>query len=422
MRKFLVLFVATVLFCLSSYSVLAADLVVSCPDEGPNCTLNPGGALFSESNWYPGAEVGKEIVVENNDADDDCLLWVGGVLNESESSGGLESQLDNQVQILEEATTKDFSMSDFLDGDQFLTTVPASGVRSLIWTIEMDTQAGNQYQGVKTVFDINYHFECGQEPVATTNDGGGTDDGGGDGGGGGGTACTQTAPGAVSGLTAVGGGLGQVVLSWSPPSSGSVTHYLIAYGTSPGNYVYGNPNVGNVFSYTVSGLSSGVNYYFAVKAVNDCAPGPYSNEASVIAGGVLGQQVLESPAEGFGVLGETTEPGQIGGGGSTGSGEVAGTSTGNCRWTCFWWLVLPLLALAFNLVYLKSFREKLGQEKWRFLFIPAISFLAYLLDDFFHVWWCPTVFCHWMWLWASLSTVLPLVVWYRRWKKPAIGV
>ena len=111
-------------------------------------------------------------------------------------------------------------------------------------------------------------------------------------GGGGGTVagtasppgCSAVAPGKPANLTAVPGGEGEVILSWSPPS-GTVTHYLIAYGTSSGNYLYGNPNVGNVTSYTVSGLSGGVTYYFVVKGVNDCAPGPFSDEAVAVAGG-----------------------------------------------------------------------------------------------------------------------------------------
>jgi len=73
-----------------------------------------------------------------------------------------------------------------------------------------------------------------------------------------------------------------------------VTHYSISYGLSSRNYIYGVPNTGKVTSFTVGSLQSGVNYCFAIRAVNDCAPSELSNEicTGVVLGAATGGRVL----------------------------------------------------------------------------------------------------------------------------------
>ncbi|HVZ11990.1 MAG TPA: Ig-like domain-containing protein [Patescibacteria group bacterium] len=94
-------------------------------------------------------------------------------------------------------------------------------------------------------------------------------------------SCSDTVPSAPSLNNPTTSGTSGLTLTWTAPSTGSVSYYLVSYGIATGQYIYGNPNVGNVTSYTVGGLSSGKNYYFAIKAVNSCGtPGPYSNEVS----------------------------------------------------------------------------------------------------------------------------------------------
>lgn len=63
------------------------------------------------------------------------------------------------------------------------------------------------------------------------------------------------------------------------------THYNLSYGPTFGNYLYGVDNTGKVNSFRVGGLGAG-NYCFAVRGVNDCAPGELSNEKCT--GAVLG--------------------------------------------------------------------------------------------------------------------------------------
>ncbi len=84
----------------------------------------------------------------------------------------------------------------------------------------------------------------------------------------------------------------EVILNWTTVSP--VTHYSISYGLSSGNYIYGVSNTGNVTSFTVISLQPGVDYCFAVRAVNDCAPSELSNEICTgkVLGVTVGGQVL----------------------------------------------------------------------------------------------------------------------------------
>ena len=77
-------------------------------------------------------------------------------------------------------------------------------------------------------------------------------------------------------------GTGSVALTWDTPSNdgGSpITGYKIYRSTSSGTetaYV----NLGNVNSYTNTGLTPGVTYFYKVAAINALGVSPQSNEAS----------------------------------------------------------------------------------------------------------------------------------------------
>lgn len=72
-------------------------------------------------------------------------------------------------------------------------------------------------------------------------------------------------------------------LTWTAVTP--VSYYSIVYGTTPGNYIYGASNVGNVTTYTVGSLNPNTTYYFSVRAVNDCTP---SDPSGNTGGQVLG--------------------------------------------------------------------------------------------------------------------------------------
>jgi len=78
-------------------------------------------------------------------------------------------------------------------------------------------------------------------------------------------------------------GPNQVRLNWLKVSNAN--KYTVAFGLSSGNYIYGVPDVGNTDHFTVGSLASGQKYYFVVRAVNDCMPGPWSMEWAVRGGG-----------------------------------------------------------------------------------------------------------------------------------------
>jgi hypothetical protein len=57
----------------------------------------------------------------------------------------------------------------------------------------------------------------------------------------------------------------ELTLAWDPPADGLTAGYLIFVGTSPQSYST-QVNAGSATSFTVSGLSSGMTYYFVVRA------------------------------------------------------------------------------------------------------------------------------------------------------------
>jgi parallel beta-helix repeat protein len=115
------------------------------------------------------------------------------------------------------------------------------------------------------------------------------------------SAMPCTVPSAPQNLTAVAGD-GNVTLTWQPPADdgGSpITGYKIYYGTSPSNYTT-NITVGNITSYTITGLTNGQKYYFVVSAINGVGEGPWSNEVSATP--TAEQQQPPGKTPGFDVL------------------------------------------------------------------------------------------------------------------------
>jgi chitodextrinase len=59
-------------------------------------------------------------------------------------------------------------------------------------------------------------------------------------------------------------------LAWNAVAAGNLSGYRVYYGTAPGTYLQpkgaGLPVAANVTTFTVTGLSSGTRYYFAVTA------------------------------------------------------------------------------------------------------------------------------------------------------------
>src|SRR5207245_9008613 len=71
----------------------------------------------------------------------------------------------------------------------------------------------------------------------------------------------------------------QVTLAWDPNTEPDLAGYKLYYGTSSGPYQF-SVDVGNLTSYTLSGLLEGRIYYFAATAYNSSlGESGFSNEA-----------------------------------------------------------------------------------------------------------------------------------------------
>ncbi|HEX3627757.1 MAG TPA: hypothetical protein VH280_20295 [Verrucomicrobiae bacterium] len=98
-------------------------------------------------------------------------------------------------------------------------------------------------------------------------------------------ATFVTAPAAPIGLSAVvqtnGQGLLQVVLTWSPVTTGNVTNYLVESAPSSGGpYTIIGETTGTTFTDTTVS-SGGKQYFYVIQAANSGGPGPISQEVSV---------------------------------------------------------------------------------------------------------------------------------------------
>jgi hypothetical protein len=73
---------------------------------------------------------------------------------------------------------------------------------------------------------------------------------------------------------------GEVTLAWDPPST-EYGGFILAYGTSSGSYTH-TQDVGTQATYTVTSLTPGQTYYFAVKAYSPArdVESPFSNQVS----------------------------------------------------------------------------------------------------------------------------------------------
>lgn len=96
--------------------------------------------------------------------------------------------------------------------------------------------------------------------------------------------CEKEIPVAKPRLSSAISGDGSVTLVWEKYLDDNFDHFVIAYGTSPGRYDYGVPYISDKGStvYLINELTNGQKYYFVIKAVNDCAPGEFSNELSTV--------------------------------------------------------------------------------------------------------------------------------------------
>lgn len=115
---------------------------------------------------------------------------------------------------------------------------------------------------------------------------------------------------------------GQAALTWKAPTTyedgtaaTQIGGYKVRYGTSPGNYTQ-SLDVGNVTSHTVTGLTDGVPYYFAVMAYD--AAGTESS---------LSNEMTKASAATYSITATAGAGGSITAQGTTANQATNGTST-----------------------------------------------------------------------------------------------
>lgn len=314
----------------------AADLEISCSGSG-TCTPASSPALFPSSEvWYPGKSLNKTVKIANISGG---RQNIGAQATKFSPTGDLETVLSlSIVRVSKGNVVWGGDLNQFYNAEEVnLGIFESLGFEEYRFTVAMDQNAGNNFQEKKTKFDLILGFLGGVPPTPTptltptpspTPPTGATStpmpgattpgptasstsvSGGVLGVGVSEPVCSDTPPGGAPTLLSVTAGVNSLALTWNEAPD-PVSYYLIAYGTSSGNYQFGNPNIGGkgTTSYSVSNLSGGTTYYFVVRAGNGCSPGPFSNELSAKPTG----RFVTGPPAGFaaGVLGIETKEGEI---------------------------------------------------------------------------------------------------------------
>lgn len=361
------------------------DIDILCSSN--NCQKSSNLPLFSENNISPGFTVQNNLNVDNSQ-NEDCNLAFSAQ-NKDKVVSLLSERIDVFINRGQDLWYKG-SLFDLLIGGSYrsLGKVDKNSNGSYIWSASFDKQAGNEFQDTSTNFDLNINFSCDGETSSNPIESG--DDSP--------TPCTKPAPIAPTGLYAVINSTGSVTLHWTQSTS-EHTHYLVAYGINPGEYLYGNPNVGNDDHYTVRSLTPGAQYCFYIRTINDCMPGDRSQETCVNSGSTIIPNITPPTDFQPEVLGVDTE------GSDESNGEVLGTDEED--FTSRWIPLLFIFAFLFNLLIIKKISK-------RYVIITLlISVLAYIVDRQFlksnyclgPIWWCK-----YFWIGNFLSWILPLLI------------
>ncbi len=344
----------------------AAGQTITC-DETSGCSGSTG-PLFKETNMAPLDAITRTVTAQNNYPEnrDFAVEIISATFADSMPS--LAQILSVEV-TEQESTAVVYGPETIEDwkneGYVILSNVPTGENKHYDFTVTM-ANVGNDYQEKKLTFDLNLGFEVLPPSPSPASRGVGGPVGA--------PVCTDTKPGLPTNFAASDGpGTGEVSLSWTPPAQ-PYTYFLIAYSdSSDWPPKWGNPDVGNVTSYTVLGLGSGT-YWFWLRAGNGCMPGDFVGPISP--GTIAGVPGAGPVAPGFlpGVLG-VEEKEEIKGVEEEVLGEEACTDE-----YYVWWLPLVVQA-ALSMLYLLFIRKKEGFEFWWFppLLLAAISQIVHFI-------------------------------------------
>jgi hypothetical protein len=389
-------------FLLSSFLVKPVfagnDITITC-NNGSDCIKSSELPLFSETNIYPGFTQSQTFSVINNRNKPCQLTFKGNPTTESPSFLSKEIFINisgNDYQL------SNYRLSDLLKSSEpsvSLGQVNGNSTNNYSWTVTLNRDADNNYQNKTTdFFNINFNFECDEDsPTPTPTSSSGSVLGSTSNSDSSSNQCNNSVPDSPTNLLATSNGDGSVTLTWNHSPS---THdgYLIAFGPSSGNYKYGAPNIGNVNSYKVQGLTLGAQYCFYVRSLNGCMPGGRTPEYCINPGSNITATNATPPGFQQNVLGATTEsptPNQ------SANNNVLGTEN-NC--SNHWLPILFIAAFFINLGYIRYSQK--------FKITPfLISFFAFLIDQYVLKSRCcfgPVWFCHYFWIGNILSCLIPI--------------
>lgn len=419
MKKLILLFFLAVVFLFGiSPNVFAVtetsgDLQVSWDDP-----------LFSSSIvWYPGLTVAKSFTVKNIGATTHkTSLNTSNTSQTGDFAGNLFFRVDEGVANYY-GGANDKTMKNFWDnGETSLSDIGPGSSAIYMITINMPVSLGNEFQAKTAKFDLIVGFVGTEAKVTISAGGGGTV------GGASVQVCNDSVPGSAPSILSAASGINSVTLTWSEASD-PVSYYLVAYGISPNDNIYGNPNVGGkgTTSYTVAGLSGGTTYCFIVRAGNGCMPGNFSGQICAAPGGGF----VAVPAPGFatGVLGVATSEEKLTSTISPGpaiAGEVEGAAN-EAACSCFWWPILlgeALILFLYRRFILK--KEILDRKNKKFILtisVPALSYAVFLLLNkclkvkFLFFVQSSSIFCRYFIIFTILVYLIYLFVWKRQEKK-----
>lgn len=408
----MIIYIFLLLALLNPRSILAQtpDYRIICPDD-PNstsvstvtCYKDSGPEpFFSHPSIYPGfiSDPANILTIVNQDQDMPCFLTASTTRtsgNELLFTGDHRLNLS----VLEGSMLWYSGPIEF--SDQTLGQIDPNTSKNLDWYISLPQSAGNDYQNLSSVFDLDLDFVCASTPdwsptptvqsaeqpfiINTTSSPGPP-------------TCNDPTPATPVDLVATATG-SNVLLTWNAIVE-PFTSYLVAYGPSADNILYGNPNIGISTSYTVGGLTPGAQYCFYVRAQNGCMPGSPSNTICVNTGSTV--PIAETiPPTGFQpeVLGQQDTSPSIAQGFAD-IGDIKGVENESC--SRYYIPLLFIIALLVNALYLKD-------EDNTNLFLPSlVSLTAFLIDWFILSKSCCRVhhlYCRYFWIGNILAVLVP---------------